>query len=111
MKSVIVCLNAVIDTGMQCEINKNHARLALHAIESQQLAVNALRLIVANKGSPKNPALVESLDHAERLLDLHDKLVAKYATPAEVVHLDSPNSAGLAAAKNTEADQDVSDLV
>lgn len=111
MKSVIVCLNSVIGNGLQSEISADHARLALHAIETQQLAINALRLVVMNKGAPKNPALVEALDHAERLLDLHDKYVARHSKPAEVLHIDSPNSVRLAAVEKFVSDQDVSDLV
>lgn len=103
MKTAIAWLNYVIDQkGPGVIVSPEHARLALHAIETQSLMAGALRLILANQGQPKNPALVSALDHGQKLLDLHDKYTAKNA--ASVVAQE------LAPAK-VVSDQDVADLV
>lgn len=108
MERVIAALNAAVEGVATVIVGHNHyaicqddARIALHMIETQEMAVGALRLILANSGAPKNPALAEALAHGERFLKLHDDYLAKH----------SPKPVPLAPAKNPEAEQDVSDLV
>lgn len=110
MSRISAFLNLIIDAQeLHPHLSKNDARLALHAIETQGLAINALRLVAQEKNT-KN-ANEAALDHARKLLDLHDKYVARHSTPAEVIHIDSPSSVGLAAVEKLVSDQDVSDLV
>jgi len=96
MKTVLACLNLIVERGVHCEVDPNHARLAIHAIETQSLMAGALRLILAN---PKDKS---ALDHGAKLLDLHDKYTAKHSAPVVAEEL---------APAKPVPDQDVADLV
>lgn len=118
MKTAIVTLNQYADATegtIPLRVTPGDARLALHAIESQSLAINALRLLIEqcegmnDVGAP----FYAALDHAKKLLKLHDDYVAKHAVRdvRDVVVELPPKPANSPAAKKPVADQDVSDLV
>lgn len=76
MKTARACLNAVLDRGMQCEVEKNDARAALNAIEEHPLLVGALRNLL------KFPENTEAIFHAARVLDAAEKSAARLAALA-----------------------------
>ena len=79
MNTVIAFLNAVVEGRMPTALKPEPCRRALFAIETQTLAVEAIRLFVTHKGDP------EAFAHAQRFLDLHDKQMADRAPrPAPV---------------------------
>lgn len=102
--AVRVLLNHIADNKglfINSGISPDEAKLALHLIESQQLVIGAMRLVLDNP-NPSHPNNVAARDHAKKLLDLHDAIVVKRT---------APNPVGLAPAKNPVEDQDVADLV
>lgn len=116
MKAVIAVLNAAIQgEGVVGSFSMSDARLALHAIESQGLAINALRLLVEEcKGmNDVGAPFYAALDHAEKLLKLHDAITLKHSVRdvRDVVVELPPKPADSPAAKKPVANQDVSDLV
>lgn len=101
MRELRAKLNLIADNRRDIILTAEDAKLALHAIEAQNLIVGALRLVLDNP-NPSHPANVAARDHGRKLLELHDAIVAKHTAPNPVV---------LAAAKNPLEDQDVADLV
>lgn len=73
---VVSFLNDLIDNPVGL-IKPDEARKALLAIETQQLAINALRTLLQH---PKNP---ESFAHAERLLKQIDSAITPAVNTAD----------------------------
>lgn len=128
MRSAFAALNAVADGSVPPDFTKGDALIAIHRIETQELAISALRLLVEqcegmnDVGAP----FYAALDHAKKLLKLHDDYVKKHAEAAQVASMighavartiadeaiqPAPNPVDSPAAKKPVADEDLSDLV
>lgn len=72
MKTVIAHLNAVVEDRMPTALKPEAARQALFAIETTEMAVTALRLVLDHLPSKgHHPQLAEAVAHGRRYLDLH----------------------------------------
>lgn len=105
MKTVIAHLNAVIEGRMPTGLKPEACRKALWAIESQELAVNALRIWC---GAKTEEGAAEAYQHAMRYLALHDKQMAERVVV--VVDAAPPQTAAVEAMPTTPR-LDISDLV
>jgi hypothetical protein len=112
MNTVIAHLNAVIEDRMPTALKAEPCRKALFAIETQQLAVNALRIVVKEMShlTGLKPEPIEAYHHACRYLALYDKQMAERAAQVPYDGVANKAQYEAEAAHAALAAEDASDL-